>query len=166
MEIKVSKEWCRYRALLEGDAEIGAGRLAIDPELDDEMPRDIGRVDEELNIVFGRLISLMRRQLGISLERLAEDADVDMTELIEIENNSRYKPELRTTHRLANYFHMPYSSFMQVAGLTARKDARIFEEAVRFAARAQPTAKLTPEERVALEMFVAVLSEQKQRAGN
>ena len=50
---------------------------------------------------------------------------------------------------------------MQVAGLTAPKDARLFDEAVRFAARSEPTAALTPAEGAALEAFVAVLSEQK-----
>ena len=39
------------------------------------------------------------------------------------------------------------------------KDAKLFDEGVRFAARSEPTAKLTPEEGAALEAFVAVLSE-------
>ena len=50
---------------------------------------------------------------------------------------------------------------MQVAGLTAPKDAGLFDEAVRFTARPEPTAELTPEESAALEAFVAVLSEQR-----
>jgi hypothetical protein len=50
---------------------------------------------------------------------------------------------------------------MQVAGLTALKNAHLSDEAVRFAARAEPTAELTPEENAALEAFVAVLSKQK-----
>ena len=47
------------------------------------------------------------------------------------------------------------------AGLAAPKDARLFDEGVRFAARSESTAALTPEEGAALEAFVAVLSEQK-----
>ena len=69
-----------------------------------------------------------------------------VTELVEIESDMHYKPALRTTYQLANYFSMPRSGFMQVAGLTARKDAHLSDEAVRFAARAEPTAELTPEE--------------------
>ena len=148
-------------AQLEGDAEIGAGRLAIDPVFDGDTAPVVDRDDEEPNIAFGRLINLMRRRWRVSLERLAKDADVTVTELVEIESDTRYKPALRTTYQLANYFKIPRAGFMQVAGLTALKNAHLSDEAVRFAARAEPTAELTPEENAALEAFVAVLSKQK-----
>ena len=161
MEPRMTKEWCMRMAQLEGDAEIGAGRLAIDPVFDGETVPVVNRDDEGPNLAFSRLINLMRRRRGVSLEKLAVDADVTMTELVEIESDARHKPALRTTYQLANYFNMPRSGFLQVAGLTARKDARLSDEAIRFAARAEPTAELTPEENAALEAFVAVLSEQK-----
>jgi hypothetical protein len=50
---------------------------------------------------------------------------------------------------------------LQVAGLTAPKDTHLLDEAVRFAARSEPVAALTVEERAALEAFVSVLSEKK-----
>jgi len=161
MKMEISKEWCIRMAQLEGDAEIGAGRLAVDPVFDGETVPVTATDEDGPNIVFGRFVSLMRRQRGISLEKLADDADVDMTDLVEIENNPYHKPELRTAYQLANYFNVPQSRLMQVAGLTAPKDTRLFNEAVRFAARSEPTAVLTPEEDAALEAFVAVLSEQK-----
>lgn len=161
MKLRISKEWCMRMAQLEGNAEIGAGRLAIDPVFDGDTAPVVDRDDEEPNIAFGRLINLMRRRWRVSLERLAKDADVTVTELVEIESDTRYKPALRTTYQLANYFKMPRAGFMQVAGLTALKNAHLSDEAVRFAARAEPTAELTPEENAALEAFVAVLSKQK-----
>lgn len=148
-------------AQLEGDAEIGAGRLAIDPVFDGETTSAVAGDDEGPNIAFGRFVSLMRRQRGLSLEKLADDADVDMTDLVEIESDPHHKPELRTAYQLANYFNVSRSSLLQVAGLTEPKDARLFDEAVRFAARSEPMTALTPEEGAALESFVAVLSEQK-----
>ena len=36
MKLDIEKEWCIRMAQLEGDAEIGAGRLAVDPVLDGE----------------------------------------------------------------------------------------------------------------------------------
>ena len=148
-------------AQLEGDAEIGAGRLAIDPVFDGETTSAVAGDDEGPNIAFGRFVSLMRRQRGLSLEKLADDADVDMADLVEIESDPHHKPELRTAYQLANYFNVSRSSLLQVAGLTEPKDARLFDEAVRFAARSEPMTALTPEEGAALESFVAVLSEQK-----
>ena len=99
----------------------------------------------------------MRRQRGLSLEELATGADVDVAILVEIENDPHHKPELRTTYQLANYFGVSRSGLMQVAGLAARKDAKLSDEAIRFAARSEPTAALTSEEKEALEAFVAVL---------
>ena len=161
MKMEISQEWCMRMAQLEGDAEIGAGRLAIDPVFDGETASAVAGDAEGPNIAFGRFVSLMRRRRGLSLEKLADDADVDMTDLVEIESDPHHKPELRTAYQLANYFNVSRSSLLQVAGLTEPKDARLFDEAVRFAARSEPVTALTPEEGAALESFVAVLSEQK-----
>ena len=161
MKMEISQEWCMRMAQLEGDAEIGAGRLAIDPVFDGETASVVAGDDEGPNIAFGRFVSLMRRRRGLSLEKLADDANVDMTDLVEIERDPHHKPELRTAYQLANYFNVPRSSLLQVAGLTEPKNARLFDEAVRFAARSEPMTALTPEEGAALESFVAVLSEQK-----
>ena len=159
--MEISKEWCMRMAQLEADAEIGAGLLAGDPVFDGEAAPVVASDEEGSNIAFGRLVRLMRRQRGVSLEKLAEDADVDMADLVEIESEPHHKPELRTTYQLANYFNLPRSGLMQVAGLTTAKDATLFDEAVRFAARSEPTAALSEEESAALEAFVAVLSKQK-----
>ena len=161
MKIEISKEWCMRMARHEGDAEIGAGLLAIDPVFDGEhIPVDVDE-EESPNVAFGRFVNLMRRRQGMSLEQLADDADVDMADLVEIERDPHHRPELRTAYQLANYFKVSQTGFMQVAGLAAPKDARLFDEGVRFAARSESTAELTPEEGAALEAFVAVLSEQK-----
>lgn len=157
MKIEFSKEWCRYMAELEGDAEIGAGPLAVDPVFSGESIPAISSDEDEPHIAFGRFVRLMRRQRGLSLEELATGADVDVAILVEIENDPHHKPELRTTYQLANYFGVSRSGLMQVAGLAARKDAKLSDEAIRFAARSEPTAALTSEEKEALEAFVAVL---------
>lgn len=157
MKIEFSKEWCRRMAELEGDAEIGAGPLAFDPVFTGERIPAVSDDEDEPHIAFGRFVRLMRRQRGLSLEELATGADVDVAILVEIENDPHHKPELRTTYQLANYFGVSRSGLMQVAGLAARKDAKLSDEAIRFAARSEPTAALTSEEKEALEAFVAVL---------
>lgn len=160
MKIEMSKQWCVQMAQHEGDVEIGAGRMAIDPVFDGDPIAVEASYEEGPNIAFGRFVNLMRRRHGMSLEQLADGADVDMADLVEIESDPRHKPELRTTYQLANYFKVSRSGLMQVAGLASPKDMRLLNEGVRFAARAEPTAELTPEENAALEAFVAVLSKQ------
>ena len=159
MRIEVTKDWCIRMAELEADEEIGVGLVAVDPVFDGESLAQ----SEEPAVAFGRFVSLMRRNRGLSVEKLADEAEVDVVELLSIEEVAQYKPEVRTVYQLANFFELPRATLLQVAGLTLPKDSRIIEESVRFAARSEPVEALTNEERSALETFVSVLSEDKDK---
>ena len=159
MKIDIPKAWCMRMAQLEADGEIGAGTLAIDPVFDGEAVQAKGT--EEVSFAFSRFVRLARRSRGLSVEKLAERVDVEVAELLTIEENGQYKPDLRTVYQLANFFGVQRTNLLQVAGLTAPKDSHLIDEAVRFAARSESVAVLTAEERAALDAFVSVLSEQK-----
>ena len=89
MKIEISKDWCLRMASLEGDTEIGAGVTAADPLFDGEAEtQNIG--EDEPSIAFGRFVRLMRRDKGLTLEELAEQADIDVAELVEIEDDVRH----------------------------------------------------------------------------
>lgn len=159
MKFKISKEWCVRMASHENGEEIGAGLLAIDPFFE-----NIGfeKVANDLpNVAFGRFVSLMRRKRKLTIEDLAQEADLDALELVEIEEDARYKPEVRTVYQLANYFGVPRPQLMQIAGLTAPKDTNLLREGVKFAARSESVEELSAQESAALEAFVAILSEKK-----
>jgi HTH-type transcriptional regulator, competence development regulator len=161
MKLERSKEWWMARARREGDAVIGAGLLAFDP-VPEERPTTIAQAApaEETRIAFGKFVNLMRRRRGLSMEILAEIADLDAGELLVIEGDLHYIPEPRTVFKLAQTFEVPQRRLMQLAGLATANEAGLRQEAVRFAARSEAVDKLTPEENSALEAFVAVLSEQ------
>jgi HTH-type transcriptional regulator, competence development regulator len=159
MKIEIPKDWCLRMASLEADAEIGVGVIATDPFFDGEAEAQDVEEDEP-SIAFGRFVRLMRRDKGLTLEELAEETDIDIAELVEIEDDVRHKAELRTVYQLANYFRVPRGNLMQVAGLTTPKNDNLIQEAVRFAARSEPVAALNQTERAALEAFVSILSEQ------
>lgn len=108
--------------------------------------------------VFGRLIEYARREQGLTVERLAEQADVDLGELVEIERDDDFMPQLRTVHQLASVLKLPTSRLMQVAGLATPRPS-VAGAALRFAARSEPTSELSPDEREAFEEFVKVLVE-------
>lgn len=158
MKIEISKEWCVRMAQLGGDAEFGAGAIAIDPVFDGGMTQGEA---EGASLAFGRFVRLMRCNRGLTVEKLAEDADLDIAELLNIEQDTHYRPELRTVHQLAGFFGVQRANLLQIAGLTVARDNRLITEAVRFAARSEPTVALTPDERQALEAFVSVLAGQK-----
>ena len=159
MRIEYSKEWCMRMAELEADAEIGAGALAADPVFD-EQPQ-VQNPPEEVGVAFSRFVRLMRRSRGLTVERLAANADVDLSELVSIEEDAHHRPDVRTVYQLATEFGVQQSNLMQVAGLSVPKDRHIVNEAVRFTARSEGVAALTPDEHSALEAFIAVLSERK-----
>ena len=157
MKVEITGDWCLKMALLEGDSEIGAGLVAIDPVF---KGNGMAAAADDPSIAFGRFVRLMRRNRGLSIEKLADDAAVDVAELVSIEDDTRHKPEVRTVYQLANFFRVPRPNLMQLAGLTVQNNNRLHDEAARFAARSDPVVALTAEERAALEAFVAVLSEQ------
>lgn len=153
----ITRDWCLRMAMQEADQEIGAGLAALDPVMDGAVQIVEPAVDEA-HLAFGRLVELMRRRNGLSLESLAEKADVDVSELVAIEEIPTHRPAIRTIYQLALYFSLPREKLLQLAGLTSRRDSGLVEEAVKFAARSESVAKLTPEERIALEQFVAAIS--------
>lgn len=118
---------------------------------------------EETRIAFGKFVNLMRRRRGFSMERLAQVADLDASELLIIEDDIHHLPEPRTVFKLAETFNVPQQRLMQLAGLAVANDVGLRQEAVRFVARSEAVQKLTPEENSALEAFVAVLSEQEPK---
>lgn len=122
---------------------------------------DLGMLSTDSGIVqpaFGRLIEFARREQGLSVEKLAELADVDLAALVGIENDEKALPEVRTVYQLAQALGLPANKMMELAGLAQpRPDLRM--AALRFAARSEPTSKLTPDEREVFEEFVKVLAE-------
>lgn len=107
--------------------------------------------------VFGQFVELYRRREGLSVEQLAEKADIDLAELVAIERNDEQDPSPRTVYQIADYFKLPQDRLMQVAGVTTKKSGNLQKAAVLFAARSEPTAQLTPEEDAVLNEFVKVL---------
>jgi transcriptional regulator with XRE-family HTH domain len=113
--------------------------------------------------VFGRLIEYARRKHGMSVEKLAEEADVDLAAVVEIERNDRVVPEVRTVYQLAQVLDLPPARLMEVAGLQTPKP-EVSHAALRFAARSEPTTRLSQDENEALQQFVKVLVETSEGA--
>ncbi len=157
MKIKVTEEWCVSQARLEAGAEVGAGVIALDPtfESDDAKNEPI----DDSRVALQRFVELSRRQKNLSRQQLAEQADIDLSELEGIETDMHYMPETRTLYQLANVLGVSQKKLMGLSGLTQPKDVSYVEEAVRYAARSESISRLTPEEQAALDGLIAVLSE-------
>ena len=146
------REWLLQAAEIEDSCRsLSTGGLASDLGMLSSSPSSI-------QLVFGRLIEYARRRQGLTVESLAEKADVDLAAIVEIETNDRSIPEVRTVYQLAQALKLPTGKLMEVAGLaTARPETS--RAALKFAARSEPTSKLTRDEREAFDEFVRVLAE-------
>lgn len=156
MKINVTKAWCEKMARREACAEIGAGLLAVDPIFDNEFVSEA--FSDETRFVLQRFIELGRRGMNLSVEQLAEKADIEISDLISIEADIHHLPEPRTLYQLAQVFDVSQGKLMELSGLTKPKDVNYLEEAVRYAARSESIEKLNPEEQAALDGLVSVLS--------
>lgn len=160
MKINVTKDWCVTMAKEEAGAEIGAGLLAADPIFDGEEGTG-QQPSDDVRLAFGRFVNLMRRARSLSIEKLADDANLDVGDVMSIEEDAHYVPEPRTVYRLAQAFEVPQNTLMELSGLAKPANDQFIEKVVRYAARSEPTAELSAEEQSALDGFIAVLSEQR-----
>jgi len=160
MTIQLSNDraWLERMAKEEEYGSVSAGGLFAEA-LSQAQPHAAGGGPRAL----GRLIELARRQKGLSVPELAKRADIDLADAVALEMSGTSEPQPRTLYGLAKALSLPPGGLMELAGLVQRRDDKLTAAAVRFAARAEPMAKLSPEERDALEEFVRVLAESSDR---
>jgi len=149
------KEWFARRADIEGDAEVGAG---IPPTHRSTYTRPPPPDAIDTRIALGQFVELWRRNKGWNPERLANEAGIDTSEILEIEQDPHCSPEPSAIFKLAHVFGVPPRRLLEIAGLVNDRTPLLRESAIRFAATSKPISSLSEEEREALEAFVAALS--------
>jgi len=154
MRLDISKDWCLEKGRAEVDENIGAGLLGIDPIIDSDEGVEI--LDES-RLALGRFVELKRRQERLTIEALAMKADVEISELLQIEHGRLLKPEVRTLYKIATVFGVDHKKLMGLSGLTRSKDMSFVEDAVKYAARSESLEDLSEEEQAALDGLIAVL---------
>lgn len=159
MKFNTDRKWLERRAEQEDSHFISVGGLisTLDPTCQTEIA-SIPNV-ETTKTAFIRLLQLARRERRLSLEKLAEKADVDLAELLKIETDESFTPGLRTVSQLASVLDLPAKKLMVLAGLLQVKDPHLQQASVRFAARSEPIGNVSPEEHAALEEYVKFLNE-------
>ena len=163
MKLNISNEWLAKRAAIEEGHDVSSGHidlegLLLDTHTTKQSADNVSPTEAEgPRTAFGLLINIWRRKNGVRLEQLAERADVDLAELLKIEQDVRYIPEPRTVFQLSKTLHFPNERLLQLSGNVIVRDSNLGHEAIRFAARARPDAKVTKDEQVAFEEFVKFL---------
>jgi transcriptional regulator with XRE-family HTH domain len=152
-------DWLLRMAAAENNTELSVGGLARELGMFEQQPESVESATIPRKGAFSRLIGLRRREQRLTVEQLAERADVELVELLDIEHGTLpAPPDVRTVYKLATTLKLPEQPLMQLAGLAQPKDDTFGEAAVRFAARSEPVDKLSREEHQALEEFVKFLA--------
>ena len=155
MTYGISAEWSKKMLALDEHVTPGAGSLAARPHVD---PDAVSPRVEETRLVFGRFVNVARRQRHLTIEKLADDADIEIGELLSIEEDPHYEADLRTVWGLSNALNLPQSRLMELAGLAVPKENHWLEEVTRYAARSAPITDVTPDEQAFHDAVVAALT--------
>ena len=159
-EDRSEQDWCLRIAQLEGDSEIGAGSLAMDPVLDvKDAPAE---ASEETAVAFSRFVQLARRNRRLTVEKLAEDAGIELRELVSIEES------VNCSLISVQCMSWPRFRCSEGAGTSGRwaqmpKDQPYANGAAGLPQGSEPSAALTAEERQRAGSIVSVLSETEIR---
>jgi transcriptional regulator with XRE-family HTH domain len=165
MNLHIGRARLRERISRDPDLDVEAGFPIRDmEELNMFAPRDllVGSVAPlaEMTIAFGTLIELSRRKRRLTVQQLADEAEIDVGEIVAIERKqSGYVPKPRTIHQLATFFHLPEKGLMKLSGAVISRDEKLRTAALRFAAKSAGLDKLTKNEEELLHEIVKCLSE-------
>ena len=158
MQPNLDRDWLLTKANEEANGFISVGGLACrvvagEAKGSEDIPESARRV------AFARIIELSRRKLRLSVEQLAKQADVDISQIVEIEEGASNSPEPRTVFKLSQTLKVPQDQLMVLSGLARPRDRRLTDATVLFAARSEPVNVLTTEEEEALREYVKVVVE-------
>jgi len=151
----ISADWSKKMLALDEHVTPGAGPLAERPIVD---PDAVSLRAEETRLVFGHFVNVARRTRGMSIEKLADDADVEIGELLSIEQDPHYEPDIRAVWGLSKALNLSQPKLMELAGLAVPKESHWLEEVTRYAARSAPIKDVTPDEQAFHDAVVAALT--------
>ena len=142
MKLNLSKEWLTKHANRDDKVDVSAGVFSIDMLKYQQHTQKISSIDasaeDNPRPAFGKLINLWRRKKGWRMEDLAEKANIDLAEIIEIERDMRYTPEPRTVYQLSRTLGLSNERMLQLSGnvIASMGSTRKFEGG-RFGAMAR-----------------------------
>ena len=116
---------------------------------------------QELRQAFHRVVQMLRRSRGLTIDALAKKTGIDRAELVVLERNPAYRPSPLTLHRLSQFFDVPDRKLAVLAGAIREVPEELRQQAARFAAESDSFSKLTKEEQRVLDGFVGFLRSDK-----
>jgi DNA-binding XRE family transcriptional regulator len=155
MELKINKKWLQKHLNADENQDFSAGDLALrthEGGLHSSAHESTGRA-------FGMLVHLWRVDQGMTVEKLAQTARVDIDEIESIETEPEYTPEPQTVCSLAAMMSVPELKLLTLTGHVVQNDPDLVEHSQSFAANAKQWEHISKEQRVLLKQYIKYLSE-------
>ena len=111
----------------------------------------------ELQFAFHLSVQMLRRAAGYTVDQLAKKLDIDRDEVVMMERGTAYRPTPLVVHKLSKFYRVPERQMLVLAGAIREIPEGVRERASRFAAQSESFAKLTKEEKKALDEFMSFL---------
>lgn len=167
MEMLITPDWLRNKIKTEPDVEIEAG-FAVEhlPNLTMFLPPNVVEDEsstnerkQELHHAFGLFVRHWRLREKLTVEALANKAQVKADHIESIECDITFRTPPRTIYNLARVFSISPQKLMVIAGSADNYDDPIAEEALKFAAKSDGVSSLNREEQKLLSEFIKFVSE-------
>ncbi len=110
-----------------------------------------------LRYAFHLCVQMLRRAQGLTVDELADKTGIDRSEVVAMERNPGYRPTPVVVYKLSEFYGIPERRMAMLAGAVRDVSEDVAQYASRFAAQSESFAKLTTEERQALDEFMKVL---------
>ncbi len=114
-----------------------------------------------LRYAFQVTLENMRRAGGLTVEQLAMKTGIDHDEILAMERNDGYRPQPYTLHILSKFYGIPDERLAALAGAFREIPEDIKRSAAKYAAQSESFAKLTKQEKKALDDFIKTLRKEK-----
>lgn len=144
-------DWLAEMAAAE-EGGISVGGLAVKFRAMERQERNPQLID------LGKLIDVRRRERGLTVEDLLQQANVSQETLTELEQGLVMPYNRDLICRLARVLDLPADKLLAVAGLSGPLNPELSSAALRFASEARPPETLSPAEQQALGRFLEVLA--------
>jgi transcriptional regulator with XRE-family HTH domain len=167
MKLRFTDEWLREKIMSVPDVEAEAGQPLESPALLKEM--ETGKVAViaarnvvQMRIALGTFVHQLRQKQQLTLQQLAERADVSEDELRQVETNPSYTARPRLIYQLSQFFGVSLNNLSQMAG-THVVDRQLYNSAVKYAAHSDDLAPLTQSQLELLNGFIAVVNDASEK---
>jgi transcriptional regulator with XRE-family HTH domain len=112
---------------------------------------------ERIHHVFQTVMTNLRREHGLTIDKLAKELSVERSEIQAMEQSIDYRPSPMMLYNLSKFYKIPQTRLNALAGATIDIPEDIRREASRYAAQSESFTSLTEEEKKSLDSFVKFL---------